>query len=111
MPHFAPLVKIKNCQLLGATVELFGDDFDTAKTEAIRRSETDGLCFIPPFDDPAIIAGQGTLAIEMLEDAPDLDAIFVPIGGEVLRLAWQRLLNPVARRARSLESNQRMHRV
>ena len=81
MPHFAPLVKIKNCQLLGATVELFGDDFDTAKTEAIRRSETDGLCFIPPFDDPAIIAGQGTLAIEMLEDAPDLDAIFVPIGG------------------------------
>lgn len=81
MPRFAPLVKVNNCRILGAEVILFGDDFASAKEEALRLATERGLTFIPAFDQPAIIAGQGTIGLEILEDVPQVDAIFIPIGG------------------------------
>ena len=65
----------------GATVVLYGQMFDDAYGKALELAADKGFVFVHPFDDPAIIAGAGTVAIEMLEDAPDLDTIVVPIGG------------------------------
>ncbi len=81
MPQFAPLIKISTCQRLGAEVILFGDTFDQARTRALELAERDGRAFLPAFDDPAIIAGQGTMGLEIMEQVPDLDAIIVPVGG------------------------------
>lgn len=81
MPKYAPLIKIGNCQKLGATVVLHGKDFEEAKARAFALSEERGLAYIDGYDDPAIIAGQGTLGLEIVEQVPDLDAIVVPVGG------------------------------
>ena len=81
MPKYAPLIKIGNCQKLGATVVLHGKDFAEAKAHALCISEERGLAYIDGYDDPAIIAGQGTMALEILEQVPELDAIVVPVGG------------------------------
>ena len=81
MPRFAPLVKVSRCRQFGAEVVLYGDTFDQARAEAQRLAESRGLAYIHPFDDPRVIAGQGTLAFEVLEQAPDAEAIIVPIGG------------------------------
>jgi threonine dehydratase len=81
MPRWAPLVKVSNCRSLGATVVLHGENFDAAKAEAIARSERENKVFVPPFDDPRIIAGAGTMALEILGAVPQCDAIFVPVGG------------------------------
>lgn len=81
MPRFAPLVKVARCRQFGATVILHGDTFDEARNEAGRLAEERQLAYIHPFDDPQIIAGQGTLAFEILEQVPDADAIIVPVGG------------------------------
>jgi threonine dehydratase len=81
MPKFAPLIKINNCQKLGANVFLHGKDFAEAKARACQIAEEKGLAYIDGYDDPAIIAGQGTLGLEVAEQVPDLDAILVPIGG------------------------------
>jgi threonine dehydratase len=81
MPRFAPLIKITTCQRLGATVVLHGNDFAEATAEAGRLGEREGFTYIHGFDDPDIIAGQGTMALEMLEQVPGLDAIVCPIGG------------------------------
>jgi len=81
MPKWAPLVKVKKCRELGANVIQHGDAFDDARRHA-RQIEADrGLTYISGFDDPAIIAGQGTLGLEILEDVPDVDAVIVPVGG------------------------------
>lgn len=81
MPHGTPFNKIKRTQDFGATVELHGKTFEEAM-EATRELMTrDGLVLIHPFDDPVVVAGQGTVACEMLEQEPDLDVIVVPIGG------------------------------
>ncbi|MGA7855839.1 MAG: threonine ammonia-lyase [Candidatus Acidiferrales bacterium] len=81
MPLTTPLVKVSATRGHGAEVILFGANYDEACQEALRRCEEQGLTFIHPFDDEAVIAGQGTLGIEMLEQVKDLDALVIPIGG------------------------------
>jgi threonine dehydratase len=81
MPDYAPLIKITTCQKLGARVIVQGNDFPAARAEADRLVAEQRLTYIHGFDDADIIAGQGTLALELLEQAPDLDAIVCPIGG------------------------------
>jgi threonine dehydratase len=81
MPRFAPLMKVRNCQQSGARVLLHGNDIGEAREHAMQFVREQGLTYINGFDDPAIIAGQGTLGIEILEQVPDVEAILVPIGG------------------------------
>ena len=81
MPKWAPLIKVTNCQKLGANVVLHGDDFGEAKSEAHHVAEDHGLAYIDGYDDPAIIAGQGTMGIEIVEQVPNLDAVVIPVGG------------------------------
>lgn len=81
MPKFAPLMKITNCQKLGANVVLHGDDFGEAKAHAHELARERGLAYINGYDDPAIIAGQGTVGLEIVEQVPELDAVVVPVGG------------------------------
>ncbi len=81
MPRYAPLIKVTNCRNLGANVILHGADYPEAFNHAMHLARDKGMHAIPPFDDLAIIAGQGTMGLEVLEQAPDLDAIIVPIGG------------------------------
>src|SRR3989440_7608041 len=81
MPRWAPLVKVSNCRSFGANVILHGEAYDEAKKYALQLAEQKGLLYVPGFDDPAIISGQGTMGLEILEDVPDVDAVIVPIGG------------------------------
>ena len=81
MPVSTPTVKVAQTRGHGARVILEGETFDEAYGHARRREAEEGLTFVHPFDDPDIIAGQGTVALEMLEDAPELDGIIVPVGG------------------------------
>src|SRR3954447_6781904 len=81
MPSTTPTVKVTQTEGHGATVVLYGDMFDDAYARARELSLEKGYCFVHPFDDRQIIAGAGTVAIEMLEEAPDLDTFVVPIGG------------------------------
>jgi threonine dehydratase len=81
MPRFAPLVKVARCRQFGASVVLRGDTFDEARSEADRLAKERQLAYIHPFDDPQVIAGQGTLAFEILEQVPDAEAILIPVGG------------------------------
>ncbi len=81
MPKTAPLVKIATCRSLGATVLLHGDSFAEARAHANELSASRGLLYIHGYDDPAVIAGAGTVGLELLEEVPDLDAIVVPVGG------------------------------
>ena len=81
MPKFAPLVKINNCQKLGATVVLHGKDFGEAKAHAHQIAKEKALAYIDGYDDLAIIAGQGTMGLEIVEQVPDLDAVIIPVGG------------------------------
>ena len=77
-----PSVKVDAVRQLGGEVVLHGETYDEACAEAIRRSEDEGLCFIHPFDDPEVIAGQGTVGMEILRQCQDPpDAIYVAIGG------------------------------
>ena len=81
MPEFAPLIKITTCRRLGARVVLHGTDFAEARAEAERLVSEQGRAYVHGFDDPYIIAGQGPLGLEILEQVPDLDAIVCPVGG------------------------------
>ncbi len=82
MPLTTPQIKVNAVADLGAEVVLYGDDFDSAYERAMVITRERNLAFIHPFDDPDVIAGQGTIGIEILRQAGnDLDAIFVPIGG------------------------------
>jgi threonine dehydratase len=84
MPETTPGQKIKRVKYLGkewVEVILVGDTFDDANKAALDYSVNNNLPFIPPFDDPKIIEGQGTVAMEILKDMPDADYIFVPVGG------------------------------
>src|SRR5689334_5313110 len=81
MPKFAPLIKISNCQKLGATVILHGNDFAAAKAHAHEVAREKGFAYIDGYDDPAIITGQGTVGLEIIAQVPDLDAVVVPVGG------------------------------
>jgi threonine dehydratase len=80
MPRGTPFVKIARTRHLGATVELAGETIEEAMTHGLELVDK-GLVFIHPFDDPLVIAGQGTVALELLEDHPEIDTIVVPVGG------------------------------
>jgi threonine dehydratase len=81
MPTYAPLVKQSNCRRLGATVVLCGASFGEAKAKADELAAAQQLTYIHGYDDLRIIAGQGTIGLEVAEQVPNLDAIIVPIGG------------------------------
>lgn len=84
MPLATPTIKWLNVERLGAKVVLFGDDFDQAKSECARLCLQHSLIYVPPYDDPLIIAGQGTIGLEILRQVPfpeKLDGIFGAIGG------------------------------
>lgn len=81
MPRFTPGVKIERTRGFGAEVVLHGDTLDEARNHARALAEREGLVFVHPYDDLAIAAGQGTAALEMLADVPDLDTLVVAIGG------------------------------
>ena len=82
MPTTTPEIKIKSVKAMGADIILFGDSYSETYTHAIELSAQNGRVFIHPYDDPDVIAGQGTVALEILRQHPgDLNAIFVPVGG------------------------------
>jgi threonine dehydratase len=81
MPEGTPSVKVRNTKRLGAKVILHGQTFDEAAAFTLDYGARKNLTFIHPFDDPLVIAGQGTVALEMLRVAPELDTLIVPIGG------------------------------
>lgn len=81
MPNLTPFNKIKKTEDFGAKVVLYGNSFDESVGETMRMAQEKGMTFIHPFDDEAVVAGQGTLGLEMLEQRPDLDVVVVPIGG------------------------------
>ena len=81
MPEHAPTVKVERTRSFGAEVILHGETFDEAHAHAVRLAAEQGLVFVHPFDDPLVIAGQGTVALEMLRAQPDIDTLVVAVGG------------------------------
>jgi threonine dehydratase len=84
MPVSTPSIKWRNVERLGGNVVLHGSDFDAAKAECLRLATRDGLTFIPPYDNPYVVAGQGTVGMEIcrqMTDCDELDGIFASIGG------------------------------
>lgn len=81
MPRFTPFMKVSRTEALGAEVVLIGDNLDDAGTYVAERVAADGLVLVHPFDDPMIVAGQGTVGLEMLADVPSLDTLVIPVGG------------------------------
>jgi threonine dehydratase len=81
MPTTTPMVKVMQTEQVGGKVVLEGETFDEANDHARSMEKQLGLTFVHPFDDPNVAAGQGTVALEMLEDAPELETLVVPVGG------------------------------
>jgi threonine dehydratase len=81
MPKFTPATKVTRTASWGAEIVLFGETLAEAAAHARTLAEQRQLVFVHPYDDPAVMAGQGTLALELVEDAPALDAIVIPVGG------------------------------
>ena len=81
MPLHAPLIKVSRVRQFGAQIVLHGTDYDEAFAEAHRLAQKKGLTFIHAFNDPWVVAGQGTIGLELYEQNPDLDAVVVPVGG------------------------------
>jgi threonine dehydratase len=81
MPQFTPGVKVENTKRLGAEVVLQGDTLDEARSHALRIAQEQGLTLVHPYDDPAIVAGQGTVGLEMLQAVPELDTLVIAVGG------------------------------
>jgi threonine dehydratase len=98
MPAATPSIKVARTRTLGATVLMHGAGFDEASSHARSLSAADGLTYLSPFDDADVVAGQGTTAVEFLEDAPELDSLVVPVGGGGLLAGMA-----VAARARNRE--------
>jgi threonine dehydratase len=81
MPETAPVAKIDAAEALGATIHLLGSTLDESLAAAHERAEQEHFAFVHPFDDPAVVAGQGTLGLELLAQVPDIAMVVVPIGG------------------------------
>ena len=81
MPKHTPATKVSRTAGWGARVVLHGDTLAESASRAAEIAESEGRVFIHPYDDPGVMAGQGTLALEMLEDVPELDTLVLPIGG------------------------------
>mgnify|MGYP000544588809 CR=1 FL=1 len=97
MPTTTPLIKVERTKSYGADVILKGDVYDEACAYALELAEKEGYTFIHPFDDPAVATGQGTIAMEIVQELPLVDYIFVPIGGGGLATGVStlaKLLNP-----------------
>ncbi|MDQ5978525.1 MAG: threonine dehydratase [Verrucomicrobiota bacterium] len=100
MPDYAPLIKVSTCRRLGARVLIHGRDFAEARARADALGAAEQLAYIHGFDDPAIIAGQGTLGLEILEQVPDVDAIVCPVGGAGLIAGLSLAVKSLPRRVR-----------
>ncbi|MBE0364359.1 threonine dehydratase [Pseudoalteromonas ulvae UL12] len=81
MPVTTPEIKVNAVRDLGGEVILHGHHFDAANSFALNLAEQEGAVFVPPFDDPDVIVGQGTIARELMQQLPELDAVFIPVGG------------------------------
>jgi len=81
MPRFTPMVKVERTRAFGAEVVLHGDTLEEARAHALELAQGQGLCFVHPYDDEAVIAGQGTVGLEMLQAVPTLDTLVVAVGG------------------------------
>ncbi len=81
MPTFTPGVKVERTRGFGAEIVLHGDSFDAAREHALRLADERGLAFVHAFDDPLVIAGQGTIGLEMLREQPDIDTLVIAVGG------------------------------
>jgi threonine dehydratase len=81
MPRFAPAVKVENTRRFGATVVLQGDTFDDARLHGLALAQAQGLTLVHPYDDYAVMAGQGTIALEMLAQQPAIDTLLAAVGG------------------------------
>ena len=81
MPRFTPGVKIERTRGFGAEVVVHGDTLDESRTHALMLAEREGLVFVHPYDDETIVAGQGTVSLEMLDEVPDLDTLVIAVGG------------------------------
>ncbi len=81
MPARAPIAKVEGCAALGAVVRLAGESVEDCVAAARERAQEGGLAFVHPFDDPDVVAGQGTIGLELLEDVDDLAKVVVPLGG------------------------------
>ncbi len=101
MPTTTPEIKVQSVAALGAEVLLHGDSYDDACQKALGLAQERGFCFVHPYDDPDVIAGQGTIGVEILRQHPGpIDAIFVPVGGGGLLagvLAYVKFLRPETR--------------
>lgn len=96
MPRGAPLVKIQNTESLGAEVILAGDTYDECFTVAQKLAKKSGKVLVHAFDDPAVIAGQGTVALEVLEQLPEVDAVVCSIGGGGLMAGISTVMNALS---------------
>eukprot|EP00095_Tigriopus_kingsejongensis_P001633 maker-scaffold121_size336169-snap-gene-0.13 protein:Tk01633 transcript:maker-scaffold121_size336169-snap-gene-0.13-mRNA-1 annotation:"hypothetical protein BRAFLDRAFT_286400" len=81
MPVIAPIMKVENCKKYGANVVIAGENMGDAKAHALKLGQERGLLYINGFDHPNILAGQGTMGLEILEQVPDVDAVVIPVGG------------------------------
>ena len=100
MPTTTPLIKVERTKDYGAEVVLYGDVYDEACEHAMHLAETEGYTFIHPFNDPVVATGQGTIAMEIVQELPLVDAILVPIGGGGLSCGvstFAKLYNPKIR--------------
>jgi len=81
MPRFTPSVKVEATRAFGPRIVLEGDTFDDARARGLDLAREEGLVFVHPYDDAQVIAGQGTIALEMLDEAPELDTLVIAVGG------------------------------
>ena len=92
MPQNTPLLKVNRTKEYGAEVILYGKDYDEACAHALELAEEHGYTFIHPFDDAAVITGQGTIAMEIIKELPTVEYVLVPIGGGGLAAGVSKLL-------------------
>ncbi|KAK2167691.1 hypothetical protein LSH36_25g05016 [Paralvinella palmiformis] len=81
MPKIAPMMKVQNCKNYGAKVIIFGEDIGEAKSYCMKLCKEEGYVYVNGYDHPHILAGQGTMGLEIVEQVPDLDACIIPVGG------------------------------
>ncbi len=96
MPTTTPEIKVQAVKALGGNVDLYGDSFDESNRYAIERAKNEGLTFVPPYDDELVIAGQGTIALELTQQWRDMDYVFVAVGGGGLIAGIAAFLGEVA---------------